>query len=410
MCTQPGPSRTPGARSTPRGTRTGGAIGPDFAAARYGARVARARWLHTAVGRLRDGWRPIVEATAAATVAWVIATQLVGHPRPFFAPAAALIVLGQARGQRVLRAVEVLLGVAGGVLVADVVAQAVGPHTTLTVSIVVALTVVIAVAVGASTLLVVQASVSALYVAVISPASDGIIPFRFVDALVGGGVALVVSRLARPGNPLLPLIADSRDLFAEVSSVLNETAEALVASDRDAAIAALERARGTDLKVHALRDAVSAVRESLVFDVRRRQRLPRVHSVESSISQVDYVVRTMRVLTRATVSVTRAGNPPPDLVASIRSLAAAVRAVEQALSAELAGDPDRVDALVEEAEHTALDAVRIGARLLPDAPALPVVVIVGQVRNAAIDLLRALGVDDVASITRVDEALGLPTL
>ena len=373
--------------------------------------MARATWLRTALGRLRDGWRPIVEATTAATVAWLIATQVVGHPRPFFAPAAALIVLGQARGQRLLRAVEVLLGVAGGVLVADLVAQAVGPHTTVTVFIVVALTLVIAVAVGASTLLVVQASVSALYVAVVRPVGDGIIPFRFVDALVGGSVALVVSQLAKPGNPLRPLIADSRDLFAEVASVLEETAAALVVSDRDAAIAALERARGTDAKVDALRDAVSAVRESLVFDVRRRQRLPRVHSVESSISQVDYVVRTVRVLTRATVSVTRVpGDPPPDLVASIRSLADAVRAVEQALSAELAGAPDRVDAMVEEAERTALDAVRIGGQLLPEAPALPVVVIVGQVRNAAIDLLRALGVDDVASISRVDEALGLPTL
>jgi uncharacterized membrane protein YgaE (UPF0421/DUF939 family) len=372
--------------------------------------VARATWLRTALGRLREGWRPVVEATAAAVVAWEVATRAVGHPRPFFAPAAALIVLGQARGQRVLRAVEVLLGVAGGVLVADVVAQAVGPHTTVTVFIVVALTLSIAVAVGASTLLVVQAAVSALYVAVVSPANDGIIPFRFVDALVGGGVALVVSRLSRPGNPLLPLIRDSRELFDEVAAVLEQSAAALAGSDRAGALTALERARATDAKVDALRSAVSAVRESLVFDVRRRQRLPRVHNVESAIDQVDYVVRTVRVLTRATVSLTSStGDPPPELVASIRSLAGAVRAVEQALSAELAGQPARVDAFVDEAERAALDAVRTGGRLLPGSPSLQVVVIVGQVRNAAIDLLRAVGVEVSVSITRVDEALGLPT-
>jgi hypothetical protein len=35
-------------------------------------------------------------------------------------------------------------------------------------------------------------------------------------------------------------------------------------------------------------------------------------------------------------------------------------------------------------------------------------VIVGQLRNAAIDLLRAIGADDMGSLSRVDSALGLP--
>ena len=67
-------------------------------------------WLDTARSRLRGGWRSVLEATAAATIAWLIATRLLNHPQPFFAPAAALIVLGQARGQRTFRAVEVVLG------------------------------------------------------------------------------------------------------------------------------------------------------------------------------------------------------------------------------------------------------------------------------------------------------------
>ncbi|MEK8105483.1 FUSC family protein [Micromonospora sp. M12] len=88
--------------------------------------MGRFSGLRTAGGRLRHGWRPVVEATLAATVAWLLATRLLGHPQPFFAPAAALIVLGQARGQRIRRAVEVVLGVAAGVLVADLVVQALG--------------------------------------------------------------------------------------------------------------------------------------------------------------------------------------------------------------------------------------------------------------------------------------------
>jgi hypothetical protein len=36
--------------------------------------------------------------------------------------------------------------------------------------------------------------------------------------------------------------------------------------------------------------------------------------------------------------------------------------------------------------------------------------IVGQIRATAIDLLRGVGKDDVAVLTRVDEALGLPAV
>ena len=36
--------------------------------------------------RVRAAARSIVQATLAATLAWLIATEVVGHTRPFFAP------------------------------------------------------------------------------------------------------------------------------------------------------------------------------------------------------------------------------------------------------------------------------------------------------------------------------------
>jgi len=200
--------------------------------------MSRFDWLPTAGSRLRAGWRPVVEATAAATVAWLIATRLVGHPRPFFAPAAALIVLGQARGQRTRRAVEVLLGVAAGVLVADVVAQALGPHTTWTIFTIILVTLTVTVAIGASVVVRVQMAVSALYVAVVTPSTGSLVPFRFVDALVGGVVALVANQLVRPRNPLVELAAESHVIFEEVAGVIDDAADALERHDEAGARAA----------------------------------------------------------------------------------------------------------------------------------------------------------------------------
>jgi uncharacterized membrane protein YgaE (UPF0421/DUF939 family) len=372
--------------------------------------VSRSVWLGAAGSRLRQGWRPIVEATAAATVAWLIATRLVDHPRPFFAPAAALIVLGQARGQRTVRAVEVLLGVAGGVLLADVVAQALGPRTTWTIFTIILVTLTVAVAIGASTVFRVQMAVSALYVAVV-PSPDAVVPFRFVDALVGGGVALVANQLARPRNPLAALAEESRLIFQEVAGVIEEAADALEHHDEAAARAALARARGADVLVERLRAAVSAAREALWVDVHRRRRLTRVVTVEEATAPLDYLVRNMRVLARAAIGLTRLpARPPPELVAAMRSLAIAVRSVEQAMAADLTGDEEAAQRHAEEGEELALDALRTARHLLTAGAPLPVVMIVGQLRASAIDLLRAAGSDEIVSLGLVEEALGLPAV
>ncbi|MEV5821635.1 FUSC family protein [Micromonospora harpali] len=376
------------------------------------AAMVRWSWFREAAGRVRQGWLPVVEGTVAATVAWVLATRLVGHPQPFFAPAAALIVLGQARGQRMRRAVEVVLGVAAGVLVADVVVQALGPRTSWTVFTVILLTIVLAVAVGASSVSVVQAAVSALYLVVVAPPTESLIPFRFVDALIGGAVALVASQLVDARRPLAPLVAEFRQTFEDLAGLLREVADALDGRDEQAALAALDRARGMDAAVERLRDAVLAAGEALTLHVRRRRHLGRLRTVDASIGQIDYAVRNVRVLARAGVTLTRLATPvPADLGGAVRCLADAVQAAGEAFAADLDGRDAAADEHAGRAETAALDAVRGAGRLFASGQPLPLAMIVGQVRATAIDLLRGVGVDDDAAVLgRVDEALGLPAV
>ncbi|MEV4490743.1 FUSC family protein [Micromonospora coxensis] len=369
-------------------------------------------WWRDAAVRLRQGWLPVVEATLAATVAWMLATRLVGHPQPFFAPAAALIVLGQARGQRVRRAVEVVLGVAAGVLVADLVVQALGPRTTWTVFTVILLTVALAVAIGASSVSVVQAAVSALYLVVVSPPTESLVPFRFVDALIGGAVALVASQLVDARRPLAPLVAEVRRTFDGMAEVLEEVAAALADRDEAAALAALDRARRLDAGVERLRTAVLAAGEALRLHVRRHRHIGRLRTVDASVGQIDYAVRNVRVLARAGVTFNRLPGPvPAELVAALRVLAESVREAGAALAADLDGADAEADRHAERADEAALAAVRAVGRLFTPGQTLPLAVIVGQVRATAIDLLRGVRTDDDAAVlARVDEALGLPAL
>lgn len=148
-----------------------------------------------AARRLRGDWPRIVEATVAASVAWAIATQVLHHSQAFFAPASALIVLGVTQGQRLERATEIVIGVAVGVLVADLISTALGPHTVAAVAVVTVLTLTTAILLGGGPILAVQATVSAVYVAVVARPETGLAWHRFQDALIGGGVALIVNQL-----------------------------------------------------------------------------------------------------------------------------------------------------------------------------------------------------------------------
>ncbi|MGW3890610.1 FUSC family protein [Micromonospora chokoriensis] len=374
--------------------------------------MMRFRGLRTAGLRLRHGWRPVLEATVAATVAWLLATRLLGHPQPFFAPAAALIVLGQARGQRIRRAVEVVLGVAAGVLVADLVVQALGPGSTWTVFTVILLTVLLAVAFGATGVTLVQAAVSALYLVVVAPPDGTLVPFRFVDALIGGVVALAASLLVDARHPLAPLVAEVRRTFDELAGLLSGIADALDDGDEAAAVAALRQARGMDARVDGLRDGVLAAGEALRLHVRRRRHIGRLRSVDESIRQTDYAVRNVRVLARAGVTLSRLHtSTPTELGAALRSLAEAVRQVGAALAADLNGQDDNADQHAARADEAALAAVHTAGQLFGATQTLPLAMIIGQVRATAIDLLRGVNPEDDASVlARVDEALGLPAV
>lgn len=367
------------------------------------ARMAPLRVVPRVWGRLRRGVRYVAEATGAATVAWYIATDVLGHVEPFFAPVAALIVLGQARGERIWRTVEILLGVAGGVLAADLVVLVLGTRSLAAIVAVTLLVTTVTVLLGVGPLLATQAAVSALYVAVIAPPTDSLIPVRFVDALVGGVVALVASQLSRPRDPVTVLVTQVLAVMDEAAAVVDAAADAIQANDTVAARAVLDRARQADAGVEGLRAEVAAAREALWVDLRRRERLGRVAAVEAASEQVDYLVRNVRVLSRLAVTVTwQATDGDSDLAHAVHQMALAVRRTAAVATLGLHLPVEAPDP----AEEAVLEAVRAAAALLGADPAFPAVLLIGQIRACAIDLLRVAGQDRDASVLRVEQALG----
>jgi uncharacterized membrane protein YgaE (UPF0421/DUF939 family) len=384
-------------------------------------------WMLAGSRRLRDGWLRITEATLAATLAWLVAAHLLGHEQPFFAPASALIVLGVTQGQRLQRAVEIVVGVAVGVLVADLITRALGAQTIWSLMTVTLLTLTAAIFLGGGPLLAVQATVSALYATVVAPPGSGLVPTRFVDALVGGALALLVNQLPLHRDPMATLLSEAGKVFDGLSAILVDTADALAAHDPRAARAALDRARGTDPAVSALETALEVGQDALRLDPLRRRRQGLLRRYEDVTREVDYAARNVRVLARAVVAATREPTRLPRALAdALRQLALAVTALSADVTSK--GDTPRAarraatgnaerghDAAglaldrpsPEAVQKLAVDAVkRARSALTPESP-LPVAMIVWQVRSTAVDLLRGTGLELAAVLDAIDEALGV---
>lgn len=338
--------------------------------------------LRLRLDRVKVAWRSVVQAGLAAATAYFVATEVLGHQRPFFAPVAAIITLGLTVAERGRRAFEVAIGVAVGIAVGDVVISAIGVGT-WQLALVVTVTVVVALFVGRGQLFVNQAAVSAALVATLQPPSQGITFARFLDALVGGAIALLINGLILPVRPQAMIRRSAWPVLDELAATLEDVADALDARDAERAEAALTRARAIDDLIADFEGAVGVAHETTRFAPQRRRARPYVETWVGAADQLDLAVRNVRVLARGAIRALRLDeNVPPEVAGALRDLAAAVHAFDAALDG--GGSLDGV-------RGPALRAAARATRVLDGTTNMSVSVIVGQVRSTVTDLLTATG-------------------
>jgi uncharacterized membrane protein YgaE (UPF0421/DUF939 family) len=344
------------------------------------------------VRRLRDRWVLIAQIGVAVLVAWLVAKNVLGHPTPFFAPVTAILCLGLTYGQRLRRMAEVTIGVAIGVLVGDLVVLVLG-NGAWQMALVVVIAMSIAVVLSSGQLLVIQAGVQAVFiVALVADQSAAL--SRWLDALVGGVVALVIGAIA-PTSPIRRPRAEAARTVRDVASTLRDVVAALRRRDRALAEAALRESRALEGQLTELRTAaaegVAVVRQSPLL----RSHAPMALAASNLVVPLDRCVRNLRVLARrASVAVARQEVVPEhyvDLVAALADAADDLARVldEHATPSAARGVLERVAGL-----SARVDA---GAGLSAE-------MIRGQVRSMVVDLLVVAGLDDDEALQLVPES------
>jgi len=166
----------------------------------------------------------------AAGLAWYIAHSLLRHPDPFFAPAAAALSKDKVlRGQHALQLIAgVTLGIASGTAVKALAGPDLGGSGAAAIAAAVAIALAAALAFGGGflaegALFVNQSATSAILMIAVAGAATA--TERWSDALVGGGVRLMITVVMFPAAPL-SLIRDAvRRVFAELRDTAAQLAD-----------------------------------------------------------------------------------------------------------------------------------------------------------------------------------------
>ncbi|NES39492.1 aromatic acid exporter family protein [Micromonospora sp. PPF5-17] len=355
--------------------------------------AVRERWQ-----RLRALSIVVLQTSLAAAASWAVATRVVGNPEPVFALISAVITLGVSTGQRFRRAVELVLGVSLGIAVGDALIYFIGTGG-WQIAVAVALAMGAAIVAGGSGAVVGQAAASAVLISTLTPPTEGIYFSRVIDALVGGGIALVVMAVLLPVNPLTVVSRVAKPALGVLIDGLAGAAHGLRAHDAGPAHDALVLLSEGEEKLDEFHEILPEGQEvATVAPLRWRARNALRQYLESA-EYIDRSIRNARVLARRTVTLLRDGEPAPaELGESVGALAEATRVILRDLGRGVA--PEEAAGLLRRAARDATTAYRQGLGFSGN-------VVVAQIRAIATDLLGTTGLTHEEADREVRRAGGV---
>ncbi|MFC8922611.1 aromatic acid exporter family protein [Cellulosimicrobium sp. NPDC057127] len=333
-----------------RGATGDGSGAVDLARTAWRRLLLRAR-VRQGASRVRVAFWPIVQAAAAAGVAFGIARYGLGHAAPFFAPISAWICLGFSQDRQLRRVLEVAVGVAVGVGLGDVVVHVIGSGW-WQVAVVLTVSALLARFIDRGAMLTTQAGVQAVVIVALPAAQAGGPLGRWTDALVGGAVALAVAVLT-PGDPRRRPRHLGAEATTELARVLETLDRGLRTRDRADLEAALVTGRASEGAIEDWQAAASSARELARVTAAGRRHRDDLGDLERQSVLVDRAMRSVRVLARRALPVAggvdeRDLEPVADLVSRF---AAGTRVLAEAIGA--GRDPAVAREVLVEAARTA---------------------------------------------------------
>lgn len=349
--------------------------------------------------RVGGSFVPILQAAIGAAVAYLVAEQLFGRTNPLFAPIAAWVCLGF-KADRVPRKVaELGIGATVGVLIGEAAAMylQVGWWQ-------IGLTLSVAALVGRlldrGDLTTIQAGVNAVVVVAMSwwEATLGGVTGRWIDALVGAGIAFVVAVLL-PRHPSSRPRRYARSALSEYATLLNLVGRGLRSADP-------ELLRDAHAQRHALAQVVLAWEETLATARGVVALNPSLWRHRVEVAELSRLFRLMQRSQRSSYMLARQGQAMAEEVGAMRDIGTMLLDISTAVHA-LAGSvghwqrPQRARALLLDIASRAAPSAVEGEDWRP-------VALMSLMRAIVVDLLQMTGLSRDEARDSLTDTWGRP--
>ncbi|MEZ0353143.1 aromatic acid exporter family protein [Mycobacterium sp. pR1184] len=257
--------------------------------------------------RVRGVWFYLVQTSVAAGLSWYIAHDLLAHPQPFFAPIAAAVSLSTSNVLRAQRAIQMIVGVTLGIGTGTLVQALCGPGAvSITIAALAALLAAVFIGqgyIGQGMMFANQTVVSSILV--IALYRSGVGWERIYDALIGGGLAIVVATLLFPADPLVVLRSARVEVLRTLHSVLDRTVDLVRGRDvpgRDWPLPAVDRVHE---QLSGLIQARATARQVVRF-------APRRWGLRDAVQAADHQALHLAMLAVSVLQLARAVVPAVD--------------------------------------------------------------------------------------------------
>jgi uncharacterized membrane protein YgaE (UPF0421/DUF939 family) len=309
-------------------------------------------------GRFRRARWSVLQTAVAVSVSWYVAHDLLGHPQPFFAPIAAAVSLSASDVLRGQRAVQLMSGVALGIVLGTAVEAIAGTGApAFAVAALLAMYGALAFGggpFGQGLMFVNQTAASAILILALHRPGSG--TERLVDALIGGGVVVVIGVLLVPADPHRLLDGAARGVFAAVRDALTG-----LRGDFAAGVRLAPEDAGRELaigqRIHSRLAALAQTRDTarqvvLVAPRRWRSRRP----VRRAIARSEYLTlhanAALSLVRVARAALVAGEELPPPLREAVDHLAGACAVLADGGStSEARAAAERAVRLLDPAEH-----------------------------------------------------------
>nr|WP_236647059.1 FUSC family protein [Micromonospora acroterricola] len=353
--------------------------------------------LHDRLHRVRMAGGLALQAGLAAGLAYFISHRLLGNPQPVFAPISAVGTLAASVGQRFRRTVELIVGVGIGVAIGDFLIYLLGTGA-WQLGLVVTVAILLTIFAGASVAIVIQAAATAVLIVTLSPSTQNLEIPRFVDAFLGGGIALLVTAVLLPLNPLRVINRAARPALDLLSAQLDATADGLRSRDRATVQRALERLRNNKEELATLAEAIEGAKETATLSPARWHRRDELTHYAEAADPIDRAMRNTGTLIRRSVTLIEDEEPVPDpMPDGIAHLAEAVRLLKHEFA--VGEEP-------QQARERSLRAVSEAGRAYGAGVGFSGSVVIAQIRTTASDLLVASGIEQEEANRWIRTAFG----